>query len=112
MAGEYVFGTNYGLLSVGSAKTGSMLDFDDYYKPLAAGKTFGDAYKDWWTYETASGVSSYQLDWFYGMTTIGDPTLRMQAFNVPEPTSAAMLVGLVGLVLLGWMRRVACSKDC
>ncbi len=33
----YLFGTDYGLLVTGAAKTGSMLDFEEYYGPLAAG---------------------------------------------------------------------------
>jgi hypothetical protein len=92
MGGEYIFGTDTGLFAVGSTKTGSMLDFNYYYDPLGQGATFGEAYLDWWQALAADGFSSNEMDWHYGMTIIGDPLLRTQAFAVPEPASLALLV--------------------
>ncbi len=72
----YLFGTDYGLLISGAAKTGSMLDFEEFYNPLASGLTFGQAFREWWNYEAQGGFSSYQRAWFYGNALLGDPTLK------------------------------------
>ena len=80
MAGEYVFGTDSGLLAVGTTKTGSMLEFEDYYDPIAVGETFGEAWLDWWLARAAGGFTQSEQDWHYGMTMLGDPTLMMQTF--------------------------------
>ncbi|MCX7021924.1 MAG: T9SS type A sorting domain-containing protein [bacterium] len=69
-----------GLISIGSAKTGSMLEFQVFYGAVRDGMTWGDAFSYWmsqvaegkyggWTQQDARG-------WFYGMTLIGDPTLK------------------------------------
>jgi hypothetical protein len=101
MGGEYVFGTNKGLLSVGSTKTGSMLDFQYYYTPLGQGKTFGQAMQAWWQAEASDGFSDDDKDWFYGMTLLGDPLLVTQAYRseLPEPATLALLA-LGGLAML------------
>ena len=31
------------------------------------------------------------MDWHYGMTLIGDPTLTMQPFRIPEPAALSLL---------------------
>lgn len=72
----YLYGTDYGLLVTGAAKTGSMLDFEEYYGPLGTGLTFGEAFREWWEYEAQGGFSSYERAWFYGNALLGDPTLR------------------------------------
>ena len=81
MAGEYVFGTDAGLVSVGSAKTGSMQQFYNYFNPLGAGETFGDAWQAWFDGIANYGFSAYEKDWYYGMTLIGDPLLATQAYQ-------------------------------
>ncbi len=92
MAGEYVFGTDMGLLAVGSTKTGSMLEFQDYFNPLGLGETFGDAWLNWWNQRAISGFSTYEKDWHYGMVMIGDPLLVTQEYlPIPEPTTIALL---------------------
>ncbi len=75
MAGTYVLETGDGLLAVGSTKTGSMLQADGYYDSLAGFATFGDAFRGW-----LAGLAPYdfgEICWSYGMTLIGDPTLRI-----------------------------------
>ncbi len=81
LAGEYVFGTDTGLLSVGSAKTGSMLAFEQYFSPLGDGATFGDAWRGWFNFEATGGFNPTEKDWSYGMTMIGDPLLMSQEFQ-------------------------------
>jgi len=75
MAGVYALGTDRGLIAVGSTKTGSMLEAVPYYERLGAYQSFGDAFLGWW--EDAWPYSSSELYWHYGMTLIGDPTLRL-----------------------------------
>lgn len=72
----YLYGTDYGLLISGAAKTGSMLDFEEFYSPLAAGLTFGEAFREWWNYEAQGGFSPNERAWFYGNALLGDPTLK------------------------------------
>jgi len=72
----YLFGTDMGLLVSGATKTGSMLDFEYFYNPVASGSTFGEAFREWWSYQAQGGFSSYERAWFYGCALLGDPTLR------------------------------------
>ncbi len=100
----YALGTDQGLLSVGSTKTGSMLKFDHFYGNLASGMSWGDAFKVWHAYvaEGYSGMSQQGArGWFYGMTLIGDPTL------MPTNNSAVEVVtftaeGVEEGALLSW----------
>ncbi|MFW6375873.1 MAG: Loki-CTERM sorting domain-containing protein [Thermoplasmatota archaeon] len=70
LCGWYALTGNYGLASIGTTKPGGMLDFEDFYHPLLEGKSIGEAMKGWWRDNAESNKW-----WFYGMTTIGDPTL-------------------------------------
>ncbi len=69
--GCYIFNTTYGLLAIGSTKVGSMLYFDAFYGPLNTGISVGQAFKQWFT---QYGIND--IDWFYGMCILGDPTLK------------------------------------
>lgn len=74
MAGWYVFQeSNFGLLAVGSTKTGAMLQFRAFYSPLSRSANFGVAFQEWFK------QPSVVVDkcWHGGMTLIGDPTLRV-----------------------------------
>jgi len=77
-AGWYIFGPDHGLASVGSAKTGSMLNFQDFYDPFGEGMEIGRAFMEWFTAQAAGWFAQWEIDWFYGMTLCGDPTLRAQ----------------------------------
>ncbi|MFZ5981456.1 MAG: thrombospondin type 3 repeat-containing protein [Candidatus Zixiibacteriota bacterium] len=76
MGGWYVFRDDNGLASVGSTKTGAMLQFGYFYAPFGQGKTIGEAFQDWFTAIASSGFTIDELCWHYGMTLQGDPTLR------------------------------------
>ena len=85
----YVMQEPYGLLSVGSTKGGSMLDQYDYYEPLSQGYTFGEAFKYWGIrhFEKSDWHSGDdRRGWHYGMSVIGDPTLKLSRFMMkPGP---------------------------
>lgn len=87
MAGWYIFdksggSTCNGLAAVGSTKTGSMLFFENFYGPMGAGKTIGEAYKDWWTGLGTTHDANEQR-WHYGMVLLGDPTINWWSGIVP-----------------------------
>ncbi len=83
MAGWYAFMDNeYGVASVGSTKTGSMLHFGDFYKPLGEGERLGEAFRFWFA-KWADSNGETSRDWHYGMTVIGDPTLHVRPEFVP-----------------------------
>ncbi len=74
--GVYIFCTGgKGLIAIGSTKTGAMLYFNDYYASLGRRKCFGEAYKYWFSRRYPYSLSDRR--WFYGMTLLGDPTLRI-----------------------------------
>jgi len=95
MAGWYVFSKSpfrifgilgapktKGLAAVGSTKTGSMLYFENFYGSMKAGKTVGEAYKDWWN-ALGPEHSLHVRQWFYGLTLLGDPTINWWSGAVP-----------------------------
>lgn len=71
-----VFDSTSGLGSIGSTKTGSMLDFNYFYRPLGEGKKLGEAFKYWFAciYDSV-GMNYDRLCWHYGMTLLADPFL-------------------------------------
>ena len=73
----YVFVDDYGLLAIGSTKSGSMLYFDDFYIPLGQGKSIGDAYKQWFEVQAQYGFDDWEQGWYFGMNVLGDPTLTI-----------------------------------
>ncbi len=73
--------TAAGLGAIGSAKTGSMLEFDDYYQPLADGKPLALAFRDWFCVRAADSMEVWERSWFYGMALIGDGLLRPAAVH-------------------------------
>jgi hypothetical protein len=81
MGDWYIFQSTYGLISVGSTKTGSMLCFYDYYTPLGDGAAFGDAFLSWCKNDIETCAGEESRAWFYGMTLLGDPTLTLSRFR-------------------------------
>ncbi len=77
LGGAYIFNTTYGLCTIASTKSGSMLNFQDFTQPLSAGLTLGDAFLDW--FETQAPFQQWEREWYYGMELFGDPTLRVVA---------------------------------
>jgi hypothetical protein len=88
LAGWYIFdrlggGTNLGLTAIASAKSGSMLFFEDFYRPLGKGKVIGDAFVDWWK-ARGPDHEDWERYWFYGLVLLGDPTLTWWKGAVPQ----------------------------
>ena len=83
LGNAYILDTDTPSLAVvGSAKTGSMLDFRYFYEPIGNGSSFGTAFKNWFEYEYPYDDSD--ISWFYGMTILGDPTLIIHCLkNLP-----------------------------
>ncbi len=71
IGGSYVFADTYGLLAISSTKKGKMSNYGDFYGPVSKGKCIGQAFKEWFE-------KNGELDRFchYGLTILGDPTLR------------------------------------
>ncbi|GEM_PF-2369957 len=103
--GVYIFVKTKGLIAVGTTKTGSMLYFYDYYRSLGQNKTFGEAFRYWFARRYSTHYKGYSLGsrrWFYGMTLLGDPTLRihrsylkLSAGSIP-PKGGKVTVGVSG----------------
>lgn len=87
MGGWYIFDKGggsvcNGLAAVGSTKTGSMLLFENFYGPMAAGKSVGEAFLAWWKALGATHELG-ERQWYYGMVLLGDPTLNWWSGFVP-----------------------------
>lgn len=93
LAGHYVFARTYSQCALGSTKTGSMLNFEDFYYPISEGAGIGEAFLEWFTLngETGAGSQAESRGWFYGMTIAGDPTLDTFDYVKPEPSPFAEL---------------------
>ncbi|MHA1192318.1 MAG: hypothetical protein ACTSP9_08485 [Promethearchaeota archaeon] len=88
LAGWYIFdkvggGKNLGLTAIASAKSGSMLFFADFYRPMGNGKIIGDAFVDWWI-DRGPIHEDWERNWFYGLVLLGDPTLTWWKGAVPQ----------------------------
>lgn len=74
LGNAYILNTSSPSLAVvGSTKTGSMLDYKEFYKPLGQCRSFGSAFHQWFCSEYPYDDDA--MSWFYGMTILGDPTL-------------------------------------
>ena len=89
LAGWYIFdkpgrGRNNGLAAIASSKSGSMLLFEDFYRPMGQGDVIGDAYVNWWR-SRGPDHQLWERRWFYGLVLLGDPTLAWWKGGVPKP---------------------------
>ncbi len=75
MGAVYTFCTDTGLASIGSTKSGSMLQFTMFYLPLGIGRSLGESYQEWWDYIAIDGLNFDEKSWHLGMVLLGDPTL-------------------------------------
>ncbi|MCK4332384.1 MAG: hypothetical protein KAV40_02265 [Thermoplasmatales archaeon] len=75
LAGAYIFHTTYGLITIASSKSGSMLNFDDFTGPLSERKSIGEAFCEW--FDAQAPFVQWEKEWYYGMVVCGDPTLSL-----------------------------------
>lgn len=94
LAGWYIFSQSFGLAAVGSTKTGSMLQFENFYTPFSQGKSFGESFKEWFSDMASDGMANWEICWYYGMTLCGDPTLVRHPFSGPEIITQSITSGL------------------
>jgi hypothetical protein len=80
--GRAIFNESHGIGAIGSTKSGSMLDFGYFYRPLSQGENLGEAFKYWFEciYDSV-GMNFDRLCWHYGMTLLGDPFLKPTGYN-------------------------------
>jgi len=88
LAGRYLFANTYGIAVIGSTKSGAMLYFDEFYRPLGNGSNLGDSFKDWFNFIAIDGFHDGEISWHYGMVLLGDPTLKP---NVPNDLPIAQI---------------------
>jgi len=84
LGGWYIFTQGHGLATIGSTKTGSMLNFNLFYPYWNQGLTYGESFANWLTDVGNDGMAGWEICWFYGMTLNGDPTLTKSPFSAPE----------------------------
>ncbi|HVQ00478.1 MAG TPA: Ig-like domain-containing protein [Candidatus Thermoplasmatota archaeon] len=93
LAGSYIFHTTTGLITIASAKSGSMLNFDDFTKPLSEGKSIGESFKEWFI--TQAPYVEWEKEWYYGLVALGDPTLcviQPMKMKITRPDNGVYLV--------------------
>lgn len=90
IAGVRLFTPKYGLIAIGSTKTGSMLSSSPFYTNLGNGQTHGKAFRTWFT------SNYYNVSWHYGMTLLGDGTLRLGRYTqTPTPANTAPTISAI-----------------
>jgi hypothetical protein len=72
MGMTYLLGTDYGLASMGSTKTGAALDTDLFNGPLAEGLRWGPAFLQWY-----NDAGRHDDEWHLGMVVLGDPMIAV-----------------------------------
>ena len=82
IAGARIFAEKYGLLTIGSTKTGSMLDGDDFFQEINNGSSHGTSFVEWFK------INDWRVDWHQGMIISGDGTLKLGRFtHTPNPVN-------------------------
>ena len=86
---SYLYYSDYGLLVVGSTKSGAMHGhYEDFYGPLGDGRTFGEAFRHWMAL-----YAEGDPPWNYGLCLLGDPTLRIIHRGAHSSTGSAHAKG-------------------
>jgi hypothetical protein len=73
LATTYLYSGSHSIGVVGSTKTGGMLGGTSFYNALGQNDTLGKALETW--FQGIKSYDTYFLEWFYGMTILGDPFL-------------------------------------
>lgn len=84
MGGWYIFGENsLGLSVIGSTKSGSLYYGYEMFEGLSEGECIGEGFKSWFVKQAP--YNDHDIGWFYGLTVLGDPTLRPPDTAPPKP---------------------------
>ena len=108
LAGAYIYHTTYGLITIASSKSGSMLNFDDFYRPLGDGKCIGEAFYDW--FDAQAPFALWEQEWYYGMVICGDPTLSLNPQTLVKITKPENAVYLFDTKILPFITPVIIGK--
>lgn len=76
LGGAYLFNNGATLAVIGSTKVGGMLGGKKLYSQLPS-KNIGVSFLYWWKQHCGNYHSSNIISWNYGMTILGDPTIRL-----------------------------------
>ncbi|MHA1504831.1 MAG: Ig-like domain-containing protein [Candidatus Heimdallarchaeota archaeon] len=91
LATTYLFSGSHAIGVIGTTKTGGMLSGTNFYNSIGFGSnTIGQGLLDWFQFFVSYSPASY-LEWFYGMTILGDPfatTVHDQTIYQTEITSS------------------------
>ncbi|TFG02955.1 MAG: hypothetical protein EU542_03650 [Promethearchaeota archaeon] len=71
LATTYLYSGSRSISVIGSTKTGGMLEGSYFYNSLGSDNSIGKGLHDWFQFMTS--YSSNYVEWFYGMSIIGDP---------------------------------------
>ncbi len=106
IAGEYVFGSQHGLLAMATTKKGGILveNGKQYYNAIGTGETYGEAFRRWMENAGTFEYDSFDRYWNYGLTLIGDPFLTAQHFINPYLPGDLNGDGVVGSFDLNFVR--------
>lgn len=80
LGGLYALGQN-GLLSIGSTKTGAMLGYEYFNRPLSQDSTFGEAFRQWVNDYVIGYWSQGMVEWHYGMCLQGVGNLKLSKYS-------------------------------
>lgn len=88
IGGSYIFAHTYGLLVIGFTKPHGTWNVADFYGSLAKGKCIGQAFKEWFEKH-----GEFNQGYYYGMTILGDPTLRTpRIYNQTRDTAVTSIM--------------------
>jgi hypothetical protein len=74
ISASYILNTSFGLACVASSRSGSMTEGDLFASAFGDGRSFGQAYYDWWL--SMEPYYPQNIGWWYGLILNGDPVLR------------------------------------
>ena len=103
IATEYQFSNN-SLATIGCTRTGGMLEPSWFYKPLGNGSHLGDAFIRWFSDCTLPSAGLNNPANSYGMTLLGDPTLKILYGPLDTPPVLSPITRTNATVHLNWTK--------
>jgi hypothetical protein len=100
---EYLFSNNT-LATLGCTRTGGMLEPSWFYDPLGNGSTLGEAFIRWFSDCTLPSAGLNNPANSYGMTLLGDPTLKILYGPLNTPPTLSPLTGNISSIHLQWSK--------